>query len=83
MSRPDAVARAYAYFDDGGFLADLRRRVAIPSSSQEPERASVLRSYLDDEMTLRRALAGAWGVFGVQNAGEAGVEREEIGRAHV
>src|SRR5580698_9056408 len=24
-----------------------------------------------------RALAGAWGVFGVQNAGEAGVEREE------
>ena len=27
--------------------------------------------------TLRRALAGAWGVFGVQNAGEAGVEREE------
>lgn len=26
---------------------------------------------------LRRALAGAWGVFGVQNAGEAGVEREE------
>jgi hypothetical protein len=22
-------------------------------------------------------LAGAWGVFGVQNAGEAGVEREE------
>jgi uncharacterized protein YbjT (DUF2867 family) len=30
-----------------------------------------------DEATLRRALAGAWGVFGVQNAGEAGVEREE------
>src|SRR3989449_4970543 len=25
----------------------------------------------------RRALAGAWGVFGVQNALEAGVEREE------
>jgi acetylornithine deacetylase/succinyl-diaminopimelate desuccinylase-like protein len=51
MSRTDAVARAYAYFDDGGFLADLRRRVAIPSSSQEPDRAGVLRSYLDDEMT--------------------------------
>ncbi len=51
MSRSAAVARAYAYFDHGGFLADLRRRVAIPSSSQEPERASVLRSYLDDEMT--------------------------------
>ncbi len=50
MSRSDAVARAYAHFDDGGFLADLRRRVAIPSSSQEPERAPVLRAYLDDEM---------------------------------
>src|ERR1700704_6903939 len=32
---------------------------------------------LDEEATLRRALAGAGGVFGVQNAGEAGVEREE------
>src|SRR6202050_3767368 len=32
---------------------------------------------LDEEPTLRCALAGAWGVFGVQNAGEAGVEREE------
>jgi len=32
---------------------------------------------LDDEATLRRALTGAWGVFGVQNTSEAGVEREE------
>jgi uncharacterized protein YbjT (DUF2867 family) len=31
----------------------------------------------NDEATLRRALAGAWGVFGVQNPSEAGVEREE------
>src|SRR6266404_5266302 len=37
----------------------------------------VVKGDLDDEATLRRALAGAWGVFGVQNAGEAGVEREE------
>jgi acetylornithine deacetylase/succinyl-diaminopimelate desuccinylase-like protein len=51
MSRAAAIARAHAYFDDGGFLADLTRRVAIPSSSQEPERAGVLRSYLDDEIT--------------------------------
>src|SRR5271155_3154666 len=50
MSRADAIARAYAYFDDGGFLADLTRRVAIPSSSQEPERAGALRSYLVDEI---------------------------------
>src|ERR1700682_3140305 len=32
---------------------------------------------LDDEAALRRALAGAWGVFSVQNTFEAGVEREE------
>ena len=34
----------------------------------------IVKGDLDDEATLRRALAGAWGVFGVQNAGEAGVE---------
>jgi uncharacterized protein YbjT (DUF2867 family) len=37
----------------------------------------IVKGDLDDETTLRRALAGIWGVFGVQNAGEAGVEREE------
>src|SRR6202021_70057 len=37
----------------------------------------IVKGDLDDEVTLRRALAGAWGVFGVQNAGEAGVQREE------
>ena len=37
----------------------------------------IVKGDLDDEATLRRALAGAWGVFGVQNAGEAGVDREE------
>ena len=50
MSRTSAIARAEAYFDGGGFLVDLTRRVAIPSSSQEPERASALRSYLLDEI---------------------------------
>src|SRR5258706_14203765 len=37
----------------------------------------VVKGDLDDEATLRLALAGAWGVFGVQNTAEAGVEREE------
>jgi uncharacterized protein YbjT (DUF2867 family) len=41
------------------------------------QRVDVVKGDLDDEATLRRALAGVWGVFGVQNAGEAGVEREE------
>jgi acetylornithine deacetylase/succinyl-diaminopimelate desuccinylase-like protein len=50
MSRTAAIEHAHAYFDRGDFLADLRRRVAIPSSSQEPERAGALRGYLIDEM---------------------------------
>src|SRR6516225_7063758 len=37
----------------------------------------IVKGDLDDETTLRRALTGAWGVFGVQNTWEAGVEREE------
>jgi uncharacterized protein YbjT (DUF2867 family) len=37
----------------------------------------IVKGDLDDEASLRLALAGAWGVFGVQNAGEAGPEREE------
>lgn len=58
MSRAGAIARAHAHFDDGTFLADLRRRVAIPSSSQEPERAAALRAYLDDEMAPALTSAG-------------------------
>src|SRR5712671_3929917 len=58
MSRATAIARAHAHFDDGAFLADLRRRVAIPSTSQEPERAGSLRSYLEDEMVPSLAPLG-------------------------
>jgi uncharacterized protein YbjT (DUF2867 family) len=37
----------------------------------------IVKGDLDDEAALRRALAGAWGVFGVQTALGASVEREE------
>src|SRR5258706_15619701 len=37
----------------------------------------VVKGDLDDEATLRRALGGAWGVFGVQSSGEAGAGGEE------
>src|ERR1700692_5048848 len=50
MSRADAIARAHASCDSGPFRADLKRRVAVPSTSQEPARAAALRAYLDDEM---------------------------------
>lgn len=50
MSRSQAIAAAQRYFDDGSFTADLSRRVAIRSTSQEPE-DGVLVAYLSDEMT--------------------------------
>src|ERR1700683_5423962 len=50
MGRAGAIARAHAYFDEGSFLADLGRRVAIAGSSQEAARSGVLRAYLDDEI---------------------------------
>ena len=64
MSRTAAIARAHSHFDRGAFLADLRRRIAIPSTSQEPERADALRRYLDNEIAL-------WGKI-VRQAGIAG-----------
>ena len=39
--------------------------------------AEVVAGDLDDAASLERSLAGAWGVFAVQNTWEAGVEREE------
>jgi uncharacterized protein YbjT (DUF2867 family) len=37
----------------------------------------IVKGDLDDEASLRQALDGVWGVFGVQNTWEAGVEGEE------
>jgi acetylornithine deacetylase/succinyl-diaminopimelate desuccinylase-like protein len=58
MSRAAAIARAHHHFDGGEFIAELRRRVAIPSSSQEPERAAELRRYLDGELVPSLARVG-------------------------
>jgi uncharacterized protein YbjT (DUF2867 family) len=59
----------------------LRGLTRTPDGERAAELArqgiGIVKGDLDDEATLRRALSGAWGVFGVQNAGEAGVEREE------
>jgi uncharacterized protein YbjT (DUF2867 family) len=38
----------------------------------------IMKGDLDDEDTLRQALDGVWGIFGVQNTWEAGIEREEV-----
>ncbi|MBM3487852.1 MAG: M20 family metallopeptidase [Alphaproteobacteria bacterium] len=56
MSRAAAIERATAYFDDGRFAADLARRVAIPSTCQEPDRGAAIRAYLDEIAAALRAL---------------------------
>jgi acetylornithine deacetylase/succinyl-diaminopimelate desuccinylase-like protein len=50
MSRTQAIDRAAAMYDDGRYLEDLRRRVAIPTESQNPERVPELYRYLTQEM---------------------------------
>jgi uncharacterized protein YbjT (DUF2867 family) len=71
-------AVAQALRSSGFRLRGLSRK---PESEQAAALArhgvDVVKGDLDDEATLRRALAGAWGVFSVQNTLEAGVEREE------
>ena len=50
MSRRDALQFVADYFDGGGFKTDLARRVAIPTESQNPDRAGELQRYLGQEM---------------------------------
>jgi len=58
MTRAAALAAAEQYFDEGGFAADLARRVAIPTESQVDERLPVLASYLTDEIAPTLARLG-------------------------
>jgi uncharacterized protein YbjT (DUF2867 family) len=71
-----AVAQA---LQDSGFR--LRGLTRKPESDRAAALArsgvDLVKGDLDDEATLRPALAGVWGVFGVQNALEAGVKGEE------
>ena len=50
MTRAAAIANATQYFDSGAFKADLARRVAIPTESQNPNRGGELARYLDSEI---------------------------------
>jgi uncharacterized protein YbjT (DUF2867 family) len=73
----------------GGALARelLARGHAVKAMTRKPESeaakalgslgAKVVAGDLDDEASLDRAIAGAWGAFAVQNTWEAGVEKEE------
>lgn len=72
-----AVARALA---GKGFT--LRAMTRKPDSDAAKAIAAatgaeLVPGDLDDAASLKKALTGAWGVFGVQNTWEAGVAREE------
>lgn len=50
MNRSEAVTAAQRHFDSGQFQETLARRIAIPTESQNPERAPILATYLENEM---------------------------------
>jgi acetylornithine deacetylase/succinyl-diaminopimelate desuccinylase-like protein len=50
MTRADAVARAHTMLRSGEFIAELGRRVAYQTESQNPEKRDALRAYLTDDL---------------------------------
>ncbi len=51
MTRQTAIENAVATFTSGAFLATMKRRIALPTESQNPDRAPELPRYLNDEIT--------------------------------
>jgi uncharacterized protein YbjT (DUF2867 family) len=71
-----AIAREL--LDAGWRVRAMTRKPEGEAARALAERgAEVVQADLDDEASLRRALAGAWGAVAVQNTWEAGVEGEE------
>jgi uncharacterized protein YbjT (DUF2867 family) len=71
-----SVARALA-----GSNFRLRAMTRKPDGNAARQLArqgiEIVEGDLDDAQSLQRAVAGAWGVFAVQNTWKAGVEKEE------
>ncbi len=78
MDRTAALDLAAAHFDGGAFRADLARRVACPTESEEPGRADELRRYLTDE--IAPALADLGAEVTVHDSPVAGAPPVLIGR---
>jgi acetylornithine deacetylase/succinyl-diaminopimelate desuccinylase-like protein len=57
-TRDAALAAAAQAFDSGTFVRDLARRVAMPTESENPQRAGTLRAYLSDEIAPTLAALG-------------------------
>jgi uncharacterized protein YbjT (DUF2867 family) len=58
--------------------AMTRKPQSDPALSLAKLGAELVEGDLDNETSVAKALAGAWGAFAVQNTWEAGVEKEEI-----
>ena len=50
MTRANAIRSVQSYFDEGGFVDDVGRRVAIRTESQAEGTLDILRAYLTGEM---------------------------------
>ncbi|RDU98457.1 M20 family metallopeptidase [Trinickia dinghuensis] len=50
-ARQQAIDRAFAIYDSGRFLDDLKRRIEYKTESQNPAQADALHAYLADEIT--------------------------------
>ena len=53
MTRTEAINRVSQHLHSGEFLAELGRRVAYPTESQDAGRHEVLRAYLDERRVAR------------------------------
>ncbi len=58
VSREAVLAAAAAHLDSGAFEADLARRIAIRSASQDADSAPALQAYLADELVPTLAALG-------------------------
>ncbi len=54
MTRADAIERAHRHLHSGDFIAELKRRVAYPTESQNRERSEVLQAYHLRRLGLER-----------------------------
>jgi uncharacterized protein YbjT (DUF2867 family) len=89
MKNQDVILVTGATGQQGGAVARelLAKGRTVRAMTRKPESgaakalaklgAQIVVGDLDDVASLERALDGAWGVFGLQNTWEAGVEREE------
>src|SRR5881409_2401663 len=88
-SRQDLVLVTGVTGKQGGAIARelVEKGVRVRGMTRHPESdaaramqelgVEIVAGDFDDEASVRRALAGAWGAYSVQNTWEVGVEREE------